>query len=160
MTGNLFEDETQSSTGAAGGWYTAHCDGGSRGNPGPAGYGAVIEDHEGRVAARLSQFLGRQTNNYAEYKGLLAVLAWALANRVRQLRVVSDSELMVRQMKGIYKVKNPGLRPLWEEAQRLSRRLDGFKIEHTLRGGNKEADRLANEAMDEGCRVRGRAEGL
>ena len=91
------------------GWFTAHCDGGSRGNPGPAGYGAVIEDPKGQVVARLSEFLGRQTNNYAEYKGLLAVLAWALANGVRRLRVVSDSELMVRQMKGVYKVKNPGL---------------------------------------------------
>jgi probable phosphoglycerate mutase len=102
------------------------------------------------VVARLSEFLGRQTNNYAEYKGLLAVLAWALANGVRRLRVFSDSELMVRQMKGIYKVKNPGLRPLWEEAQRLARRLDAFDMRHTLRGGNKEADKLANAAMDKG----------
>ena len=103
--------------------------------------------------ARLSEFLGRQTNNYAEYKGLLAVLAWALANGVRRLRVVSDSELMVRQMKGVYKVKNPGLRPLWEEAQRLTRQLDAFEMRHTLRGGNKEADKLANAAMDKGQRV-------
>ncbi len=150
MTGNLFENEAQDGVTAPGGWFTAHCDGGSRGNPGPAGYGAVIEDPKGQVAAKLSEFLGRQTNNYAEYKGLLAVLEWAVASRVRQLRVVSDSELMVRQMKGIYKVKNPGLRPLWDEAQQLSRKLDGFKIEHTLRGGNKEADRLANAAMDQG----------
>lgn len=82
--------------------------------------------------------------------GLLAVLEWALASGVRRLRVVSDSELMVRQMNGVYKVKNPGLRPLWEEAQKRARRLEGFKIEHTLRGANKEADRLANEAMDKG----------
>ena len=98
----------------------------------------------------MSEYLGRQTNNYAEYKGLLSVLAWALANGVRRLRVVSDSELMVRQMKGIYKVKNPGLRPLWEEAQQMTRRLDAFEMRHTLREGNKEADRLANEAMDRG----------
>ena len=78
------------------------------------------------------------------------MLARALGNGVRRLRVVSDSELMVRQMKGIYKVKNPGLRLLWEEGQRLSRRLDGFDMRHTLRGGNKEADRLANAAMDKG----------
>lgn len=149
MNGNLFENE------AAGGgspseWFTAHCDGGSRGNPGPAGYGAVVEDPEGRVAAELSEYLGRQTNNYAEYKGLLAVLEWALANGARRLRVVSDSELMVRQMKGRYKVKSPGLRPLWEEAQRLALKLEGFEMRHTLRGGNKEADRLANAAMDKG----------
>jgi ribonuclease HI len=152
MTGNLFENADDAGARAAGGWFTAHCDGGSRGNPGPAGFGAVIEDPEGQVVARLSEFLGRQTNNYAEYKGLLAVLAWALAHGARRLRVVSDSELMVRQMKGIYKVKNPGLRALWEEAQRLARQLDGFEMRHTLRGGNQEADKLANAAMDKGQR--------
>ena len=130
--------------------FTAHCDGGSRGNPGPAGYGAVIEDPQGRIAARLSEFLGIQTNNYAEYKGLLAVLNWAAQNSAHRLRVVSDSELMVKQMKGQYKVASPVLRPLWEEAKRLSRSLEKFEITHTLRGGNKEADRLANEAMDRG----------
>jgi ribonuclease HI len=148
MTGNLFEHEATGD--GAGGWYIAHCDGGSRGNPGPAGYGAVVEDPEGQVVARLSEYLGRQTNNYAEYKGLLAVLGWALENGAKRLRVVSDSELMVRQMKGRYKVKSPGLRPLWEEAQRQSVKLAGFEMRHTLRGGNKEADRLANEAMDKG----------
>lgn len=150
MTGNLFEKEPNTGAPTADAWFTAHCDGGSRGNPGPAGYGAVIEDAQGQIVARLSEYLGRQTNNYAEYKGLLAVLAWALSNGVRRLRVVSDSELMVRQMKGIYKVKNPGLRPLWEEAQRQSRQLDAFDMRHTLRGGNKEADKLANAAMDRG----------
>ena len=148
---------------AAGGWFTAHCDGGSRGNPGPAGYGAVIEDPEGEVVARLSEYLGRQTNNYAEYKGLLAVLEWALANGVRRLRVVSDSELMVRQMKGRYKVKNPGLRPLWEEAQRLARaswkglrcgtrcaaetkRRTGWRMRRWIKAGNKPASgRVARE---------------
>jgi probable phosphoglycerate mutase len=149
MTGNLFENTADG--GAAGtGWFTAHCDGGARGNPGPAGYGAVVQDPEGQVVARLSEFLGHQTNNYAEYKGLLAVLTWALANGARRLRVFSDSELMVRQMKGIYKVKNTGLRPLWEEAQRQSRQLTAFDMRHTLRGGNKEADKLANAAMDKG----------
>ncbi|HXS76823.1 MAG TPA: ribonuclease HI family protein [Terracidiphilus sp.] len=137
-------------TPSASGWFTAHCDGGSRGNPGPAGYGAVIEDQQGHIVARLSEFLGIQTNNYAEYKGLLAVLIWAGQNSGRRLRVVSDSELMVKQMKGQYKVASPVLRPLWEEARRLSRALDKFEISHTLRGGNKEADRLANEAMDKG----------
>ncbi|HVN93790.1 MAG TPA: ribonuclease HI family protein [Terracidiphilus sp.] len=155
MSGNLFEQETAATDGSAGGWFTAHCDGGSRGNPGPAGYGAVIEDPEGRVAAELSEFLGRQTNNYAEYKGLLAVLDWALANGVKRLRVVSDSELMVQQMKGRYKVKSPGLRPMWEQAQRLALKLEGFEMRHTLRGGNREADRLANDAMDNGMKERG-----
>ena len=146
MSENLFEEPVL----PAGEWLTAHCDGGSRGNPGPAAFGAVIEDAQGREVARLSRFLGRQTNNYAEYSGLLAVLHWAIEHGHKPLRVISDSELMVKQMKGQYKVANPGLRPLWEEAKRLSRQLDGFVIRHTLRGGNKEADRLANDAMDKG----------
>jgi len=150
MTGNLFESAESRAPEAAPGWHTAHCDGGSRGNPGPSGYGAVIEDAQGRVVARLSEFLGRQTNNYAEYAGLIAVLKWANDNGAKRLRVVSDSELMVKQMKGQYKVKNPGLFPLWEEAKRRAAKLDRFEMRHTLRGGNREADRLANEAMDRG----------
>jgi probable phosphoglycerate mutase len=149
MNDSLFAGVDAPST-EAGGWYTAHCDGGSRGNPGPAGFGALIEDPSGKVVARLSAFLGTQTNNFAEYKGLLAVLLWALEHSVGRLRVVSDSELMVKQMKGQYKVASPGLRPLWEEAKQLSRRLERFEMRHTLRGGNKEADQLANEAMDKG----------
>jgi ribonuclease HI len=148
MTGNLFEHSAPSTSASE--WHTAHCDGGSRGNPGPSGYGAVVEDAQGQVVARLNRFLGIQTNNYAEYSGLLAVLEWALANGAKRLRVVSDSELMVKQMKGQYKVKSPGLIPLYQEAKRMAGRLDGFEMRHTLRGGNKEADRLANEAMDKG----------
>ena len=111
--------------------------------------------------ARLSCFLGIQTNNFAEYSGLLAVLKWGLENGTKRLRVVSDSELMVKQMKGQYKVKSPGLLPLWQEARRLAGRLDGFEMRHTLRGGNKEADRLANVAMDkgQGSAIRGQGSG-
>jgi ribonuclease HI len=148
MTGNLFESLAPLESTSE--WFIAHCDGGSRGNPGPSGYGAVVEDAHGQVVANLSSFLGIQTNNFAEYSGLLAVLKWALENGKTRLRVVSDSELMVKQMKGLYKVKSPGLLPLYQEARRLAARLDGFEMRHTLRGGNKEADRLANEAMDEG----------
>ena len=150
MTGNLFEALEPKPAKPSANWFTAHCDGGSRGNPGPSGYGALIEDPQGQVVGHLSQFLGIQTNNYAEYSGLLAVLEWAIANGAKCLRVISDSELMVKQMKGLYKVKSPGLRPLWEEAKRRAARLDRFEMRHTLRGGNKEADRLANEAMDKG----------
>ena len=150
MNGNLFDGSAQPASTGQDQWFTAHCDGGSRGNPGPAAYGAVIEDPQGQVAARLSAFLGAQTNNYAEYAGLLAVLKWAAQNGVGRLRVVSDSELMVKQMNGTYRVASPGLRPLWEEARQLTRKLDGFQMRHTLRAGNKEADRLANEAMDKG----------
>ena len=126
MSGNLFEHEA---AGDGGRRRVVHCAlrRGSRGNPGPAGYGAVIEDPEGQVAARLSEYLGRQTNNYAEYKGLLAVLDWALANGAKRLRVVSDSELMVRQMKGRYKVKSPGLRPLGKRRNGCALKLEGFR---------------------------------
>ena len=148
MTGNLFS--SSASTESANDWYTAHCDGGSRGNPGPAGFGAVITNPSGKVAAQFSRYLGIQTNNYAEYQGLIAVLEWAAENGIKRLRVVSDSELMVKQMKGIYKVKHPGLQPLWQQARQLAARLDGFEMSHTLRGGNKQADRLANDAMDQG----------
>jgi len=128
----------------------AHCDGGSRGNPGPAGYGAVIEDQNGRILARLSEYLGKRTNNYAEYSALLGVLAWCIENKRPRVRVVADSELMVKQMQGKYKVNSPDLRPLWEEARRRASKLEKFEIQHTLRGGNKEADQLANDAMDRG----------
>jgi ribonuclease HI len=147
MTGSLFENVPGQDSED---WYSAWCDGGSRGNPGPAGFGAVVQDPQGRTVARLSQFLGVHTNNYAEYQGLLAVLEWALGNGARRLRVISDSELMVKQMKGQYKVASPALRPLWEEAKRRSRQLEKFDIRHTLRGGNAEADKLANDAMDRG----------
>ena len=131
-------------------WWTAHCDGGSRGNPGPAAFGAVIVDPEGRVAAEISEFLGTATNNVAEYRGLLATLDWAVAQDARALRVVSDSLLMVQQVKGRYKVNSPDLRTLWQAARDRIARLDRFEIEHALRHKNKEADRLANEAMDRG----------
>ena len=147
MNDTLFPDPAADAPGRA---FIAHCDGGSRGNPGPSGYGAVIEDANGRVVAELSEYLGIQTNNFAEYSGLLAVLRWAVENKAKRLRVVSDSELMVKQMQVLYKVRSPILRPLWEEARRLSRGLEHFDMRHTLRGGNKQADRLANEAMDKG----------
>ena len=109
MNGNLFEVPEPPAVQASGEWLTAHCDGGSRGNPGPSGYGAVIEDAHGHLLAELSEFLGVQTNNYAEYSGLVAVLKWANENGTKYLRVVSDSELMVKQMKGQYKVKRPNV---------------------------------------------------
>jgi ribonuclease HI len=131
-------------------WVTAYCDGGSRGNPGPAGYGVFVEGPDGEKLAELSEYLGKTTNNVAEYSGLLASLAWALESGHRRLRVVSDSELMVKQMQGRYKVNSADLRPLWEEAKRRAARLEGFRIEHVLRGKNQRADRLANLAMDRG----------
>jgi probable phosphoglycerate mutase len=128
----------------------AYVDGGARGNPGPAGYGVLLQDLSGKTVAELSRYLGRQTNNYAEYSGLIAALEYALEHGYGSLRVISDSELMVRQMKGIYKVRNANLLPLYEKARALSRKLKSFEIGHVLRGKNRDADRLANEAMDRG----------
>jgi len=131
-------------------YLVAYVDGGARGNPGPAGFGVRIENQNGEKVTELSEYLGRQTNNFAEYSGLIAALEYAIAHNYRGLRVISDSELMVRQIKGIYKVRNENLRPLYERAKALIHKLDYFEIGHVLRGKNKDADRLANEAMDRG----------
>jgi ribonuclease HI len=133
-------------------WINAHCDGGARGNPGPAGFGALIQDDHGTVIAELSEFLGIRTNNYAEYSGLLASLQYALDHHHPRLRVVSDSELMVKQIQGKYKVNSPDLKPLWQEARNRIAKLEAFEISHALRHKNKDADRLANEAMDRGMK--------
>ena len=130
--------------------HTAHVDGGARGNPGPAGYGIVIHDPQGKKIAELSQYLGHHTNNYAEYNGLLAALRYAIAHQIQSLKIISDSELMVRQMKGIYKVRHPELRKLYDEAQHLTAQIEHMEIRHALREHNQDADRLANEAMDRG----------
>ncbi len=136
------------------GWVIAHCDGGARGNPGPAGYGALLQDESGSVLAELSEFLGNRTNNYAEYSGLLGCLQWALDHGYRRLRVVSDSELMVKQIQGKYKVNSAELRPLWEQARQRIAQLDRFEISHALRHKNRHADQLANDAMDRGTQSR------
>jgi ribonuclease HI len=131
---------------------TAFCDGGARGNPGPSGFGVYIQDERGEKVAELSEYLGIRTNNFAEYSALLAALEFALRHDHSRLNVVSDSELMVKQIKGQYKVKSPDLRPLYDEAKRRIAGLDFFQIQHVLRNKNREADRLANLAMDKGQR--------
>ncbi len=131
-------------------YLIAHSDGGARGNPGPAGYGVVIQDEAGRKVAALSQYLGHQTNNFAEYQGLIAALEYAIEHGHKALKVVSDSELLVRQIKGIYKVKNATLQELHARAKQLIMQLEWFSIDHALREHNREADNLANEAMDKG----------
>ncbi len=131
-------------------YLVAHSDGGARGNPGPAGYGVVIEDESGRTVATLSEYLGHQTNNFAEYQGLIAALEYALKHGPKALKLISDSELLVRQIKGIYKVKNAVLQDLHGRAKELIGQLEWFSIGHALREHNQEADRLANEAMDKG----------
>jgi len=127
---------------------TANIDGGSRGNPGPAGYGVRIEQADGTVV-ELKESLGTCTNNVAEYRGLVAALQWAASHGMSSLLVRSDSELLVKQMCGEYRVKNSGLQPLHQEATALVRRIGRVRFEHVRRELNKDADRLANEAMDE-----------
>jgi probable phosphoglycerate mutase len=133
---------------ASGGTASANIDGGSRGNPGPAGYGVRIERADGSIID-LKQALPLATNNVAEYSGLLAALRWAVTNDIVTLHIRSDSELLVKQMQGQYRVKNQGLQPLYEEAVALTRKIGRVSFEHVRREFNKDADRLANEAMDE-----------
>ena len=131
-------------------YLIANIDGGARGNPGPAGFGVYLKDQSGKKVAELSEYLGHQTNNYAEYSGLIAALEYALEHGHKALKVISDSELMVKQMRGQYKVKSPSLLELYRRAQELTRKLAWFSIQHVLRAHNREADGLANEAMDKG----------
>jgi ribonuclease HI len=133
---------------ATGASASANIDGGSRGNPGPAGYGVRIEKDDGSIV-ELKEALPLATNNVAEYGGLLGALRWAASNGITTLHIRSDSELLVKQMKGQYRVKNPGLQPLYEEAVSLARMVGRVTFEHVRREFNKDADRLANEAMDE-----------
>ncbi len=129
--------------------YRANIDGGSRGNPGPAAYGVIIRDGSGEIVAKLKKYIGRMTNNVAEYYGLIAAIDYAQSHAIRALRIESDSELLVKQMRGQYKVKSEDLRPLFERAQKMSKAFDSFRIEHVYREQNREADALANEALDE-----------
>jgi probable phosphoglycerate mutase len=127
----------------------AYIDGGARGNPGPAGYGVRIEQPDGTVLAELHGGLGIATNNVAEYNGLLAALQWAIDHGHRSVHIKADSELLVKQMRGEYKVKHPGLQPLFVRARLLVMQLDRVGFEHVRREYNKEADRLSNLGMDE-----------
>jgi probable phosphoglycerate mutase len=131
-----------------GGSATANIDGGSRGNPGPAGYGVHIRRDDGTLV-ELKGSLPHCTNNVAEYNGLLAALRWAAAQGISTLHIRADSQLLVKQMLGEYRVKHAGLQPLYEEARAIVRRIGRVTFEHVRRELNTEADRLANEAMDE-----------
>jgi probable phosphoglycerate mutase len=127
---------------------TAHVDGGARGNPGPAGYGAVITDDQGQILAELYDGIGIATNNVAEYRGLLAALQWALEHGHTRLHVRADSLLIVEQMRGNYRVKHEGLIPLHQQARSLVNRIGQVTFEHVRREQNKEADRLSNLGMN------------
>jgi ribonuclease HI len=139
--------------------YRANIDGGSRGNPGPAAYGVVVRDGKGEIVARLKKYIGQNTNNVAEYFGLIAVLDYAQTHGICALRVESDSELLVKQMRGQYKVKSADLRPLFERAKKMAQTFESFRINHVYREQNKEADALVNQALDETSRTPGGASG-
>lgn len=145
---SLFEENRPSAQPAV----IANIDGGARGNPGPAAYGVVVRNSKGEVLAELSEYLGLRTNNYAEYSGLLAALEYAVGEKHPSLKIFSDSELLVRQMQGRYKVNNLALQELFGRAQSLVRKLQHFSIEHVLRERNKDADRLVNKVLDERAR--------
>ncbi len=120
-----------------------YIDGGSRGNPGPAGLGVYFPG-----VARIAEYLGTQTNNFAEYSALIVALKFAVAQRSETLKVYSDSELVVKQIQGSYKVRNENIRPLYESARRWIALIPDFSIQHVRRELNKDADGLANDAMD------------
>ncbi|MGH7936733.1 MAG: ribonuclease HI family protein [Chthoniobacterales bacterium] len=146
----LFGDPEPHSSIPASGVYLAHIDGASRGNPGPAAFAVVIRDAEGKTVLELAKRIGRETNNVAEYYALLAALDFATSRHIQALRIRSDSELLVRQMQGRYKVKSPDLKPMYERAIRMSKQIPYFTIEHVRREQNSDADGLANVALDSG----------
>jgi probable phosphoglycerate mutase len=126
----------------------AHIDGASRGNPGPAAYAVVMESSDGSRLTGFSEYLGEATNNAAEYQALLAALEYALDNHYLRIHVQTDSELLACQIEGVYKVKSPGLKPLHQRARQMIARLESFSIQHVRREQNREADRLANQALE------------
>ena len=134
--------------------FVAHIDGGARGNPGPAGWGSVIQNEGGTVVAEIAGALPHATNNVAEYHGLLAALKWCAEHGATRVHVRSDSLLLVQQMRGVYKVKHEGLKPLHGQARLLADRIGRVNYEHVRRELNTEADRLANQAMDEAAEIR------
>jgi len=127
-----------------------YCDGGARGNPGPAGAAAVFFDIHHHPLGEIKEFLGRTTNNVAEYQGILLGLKLARSHGIQVLKVRLDSELIVEQIKGHYRVRHPGLRPLWEEVRMLLKTFSQWEVVHIPRSENSAADRLVNLAIDQG----------
>ena len=145
----LFKEAAEYYRGLEQGTWSLYCDGASRGNPGPAGAGAVLADPQGEIRARLTQYLEVTTNNVAEYQALLLGLKAARDLGVRRLRVFADSELLVRQLHGQYRVKAPHLLPLWRLAQNELQNFETYTISHVPRAENRLADELANQAIDQ-----------
>ena len=136
------------------GFWRLHCDGACRGNPGPAGAGMVLHDPQGRLQVRKGRYLGETTNNVAEYQALLLGLEEARKLAVKKLRVLADSELMVKQLNGHYRVKSPHLLPLWRQALQALQQFEAYAIMHVPREKNRLADEVANQAIDQQALVR------
>ena len=136
------------------GTWRLFCDGGSRGNPGPAGAGAALFNPRGEVAAQLARYLGETTNNVAEYQALILGLQEAARLGARRLQVFADSELLVRQLNGQYRVKAPHLLPLWRLAKHELQKFEAYTISHVPRAENRLADELANQGIDQGPQSR------
>lgn len=126
-----------------------HVDGASRGNPGEAGFGVHVSSPDGQTVAELYGYLGQATNNVAEYQAFIHALRWTVDQGGGPVEIFSDSQLLVRQLEGRYRVKNPGLQPLFRQASELMRQCDVVALRHVPREENREADALANRAVDE-----------
>jgi ribonuclease HI len=145
----LFRDAADRHGDRQEGFWRLHCDGASRGNPGPAGAGMVLHDPQGRLQVRKGRYLGETTNNVAEYQALLLGLEEARKLAVKKLRVLADSELMVKQLNGHYRVKSPHLLPLWRQALQALQQFEAYAIMHVPREKNRLADEVANQAIDQ-----------
>jgi ribonuclease HI len=144
----LFRDAAELYQAQEKGYWRLFCDGASRGNPGPSGAGAVLQDPCGHLQGRVARYLGKATNNVAEYQALLLGLEMALNRGVKRLKIFADSQLMVEQLNGGYQVKSPHLKPLWRQAMQALEKFEAYAIAHIDRALNAEADRLANQAID------------
>lgn len=133
-------------------WVIIRADGAARGNPGPAGLGAVLTDEQGKTLLELSKYIGRATNNEAEYRATILALEAAAEYGATAVQLYVDSELLARQLQGQYRVKSPNLQPLYRKAVELLRRFQPAIVTHVMRSGNRQADALANKAIDEASR--------
>jgi ribonuclease HI len=144
----LFRDVAELHQTQEKGYWRLFCDGASRGNPGPSGAGAILQDPCGHLQGRAARYLGRATNNVAEYQALLLGLEMALDRGVKRLKIFTDSQLMAEQLNGGYQIKSPHLKPLWRQAMQALQKFEAYAVAHIDRELNAEADRLARQAID------------
>jgi ribonuclease HI len=146
---HLFREVAEFYQAQEGGYWQLFCDGASRGNPGPAGAAAILQDPAGKVQGQAARYLGRATNNEAEYRAVLLGLEMAAGRGVKRLKIFTDSQLVAEQLKGGYQVKSPNLKPLWRQTLKELQKFEAYVISHLDRKLNSEADRLANRVIDQ-----------